>query len=116
MTPTPNPPSANQTPLRVGDLAHARSGDKGNRANVAVLAFDRAGYALLRERLTAEALERFLAPAGVGRVVRHEMPNVLGLNFAIENALAGGAAGSLRVDTQGKALAEAVKEMRLDPP
>ncbi len=100
-------------PLRLSDLAHGRSGDKGNHANVAVLAYTPAGYAFLRERLTAEVVRRYFAPLGPSRVARYEAANVLGLNFVLYDVLAGGASRSLRADAQGKALALALLRMPL---
>src|SRR5437764_1991140 len=97
-------------------IAHGRSGDKGNHANVAVLAYTPAGYAWLREHLTAEAVRDYFAPLGPSRVVRYEAPNVLGLNFVLYDVLAGGASRSLRVDSQGKTLALALLQMPVDLP
>jgi hypothetical protein len=102
--------------LRLADLAHGRSGDKGNHANVAVLAYTPAGYAWLREHLTAEVVSRYFAPLGPSRVVRFEAPNLLALNFVLHDVLAGGASRSLRADNQGKTLALALLRMPLDPP
>jgi hypothetical protein len=102
--------------LRLGELAHARSGDKGNRANIGVVANDRACYAWLKEVLTAERVAEFFRPLGIGEVRRYELPNIQALNFVIENALAGGASRSLRIDTQGKALGVALMELRLPSP
>src|SRR4051812_6087838 len=66
--------------LRLADLAHGRSGDKGNHANIAVLAYTPAGYDWLRERLTAEVVGRYFARLGPRQVERYEAANVLGLN------------------------------------
>jgi hypothetical protein len=104
---------AEQHGVRLGDIAHARSGDKGNRANIGVVAFDDAAYRTLQGVLTAERVADYLRPAGVGPVTRYELPNVRAFNFVIERALAGGASRSLRLDTQGKALGVALLEMRL---
>jgi hypothetical protein len=101
---------------RLGDLAHARSGDKGNRANIGVVANDRAAYAWLKDRLTSAAVADYFRPLGIGNVQRYELPNILAFNFVIENALGGGASRSLRIDSQGKALAAAILEMRLTGP
>lgn len=101
---------------RLGDLAHARSGDKGNRANIGVVANDRAAYAWLKDRLTAAAVADYFRPLGIGNVQRYELPNILAFNFVIDNALGGGASRSLRIDSQGKALAAAILEMRLTGP
>jgi hypothetical protein len=100
-------------PLRLADIAHGRSGDKGDHANVAVLAYTPQGYAWLREHLTAEAVRRYFERLGPSRVVRYEVPNVLGLNFVLYDVLAGGASRSLRTDTQGKTLALALLQMPL---
>jgi hypothetical protein len=93
------------------DIAHGRSGDKGNHANVAVIAYTPAGYSWLRQHLTADAVRAYFAPLRPSRVVRYEAPNLLALNFVLYDVLAGGASRSLRVDTQGKALALALLQM-----
>jgi hypothetical protein len=100
-------------PIRLSDLAHGRSGDKGNHANVAVLAYTPAGYAWLCEHLTAEVVQDYFASLGPTKVVRYDVPNVLGLNFVLYDVLAGGASRSLRIDTQGKTLALALLRMPL---
>lgn len=102
--------------VRLGDLAHCRSGDKGNRANVGVVAHDPACFAWLGDHLTAARVADYLRPLGVGAVRRYELPNVLAFNFVIEHALGGGASRSLRLDSQGKALGVALMELRLPRP
>ena len=102
------------TPLR--DLAHARSGDKGSSANVAVFANDDAAYALLRQHLTATVVQGYFAALGVGTVDRYEVPNLLALNFLLPGILAGGGSRSLRTDAQGKALGQCLLELRLELP
>ncbi|HEY2156711.1 MAG TPA: hypothetical protein VGH33_13855 [Isosphaeraceae bacterium] len=102
--------------VRLGELAHARSGDKGNRANVGVVARDAACYDWIRRHLTESAVAGFFAPLGIGSVRRYELPHLLALNFVIDSALAGGASRSLRLDTQGKALGVALLELKLPAP
>ncbi len=102
--------------LTLADVAHGRSGDKGNHANIAVLAYTPAGFAWLKEQLTAEMVRRYFAPLGPSRVLRYEAPNLLGLNFVLYDVLAGGASRSLRTDTQGKTLALALLRMPLPRP
>jgi hypothetical protein len=97
-------------------IAHGRSGDKGNHANVAVIAYTDAGYAWLRDHLTADRVAAYFAPLGPTRVERHEAANVRGLNFVLHDALAGGASTSLRTDTQGKTFALALLRMEVDVP
>jgi len=97
-------------------IAHGRSGDKGNHANVAVIAYTAAGFAWLREHLTAERVAVYFAPLMPSRVERFEAANVLGLNFMLYDALAGGASRSLRTDTQGKTFALALLQMPVELP
>jgi hypothetical protein len=105
---------ANQSKL--GTFAHARSGDKGDHANIAVFARDAKNYPWLREQLTAERVAAFFAPLEPSRVERFEAANVAALNFVLYDVLAGGASRSLRIDTQGKALGTAILEMSLPQP
>ena len=102
--------------IRLGDLAHARSGDKGDRANIGIVADDSARYAWLDAHLTESVVAEFLRPMGIGKVRRYALPNVHAFNFVIERALAGGASRSLRLDTQGKALAAALLELPMPDP
>lgn len=97
-------------------IAHGRSGDKGNHANVAVLAYSAAGFAWLREHLTAERVAAYFAAWGPSRVERFEAANVNAVNFVLYDALAGGASRSLRTDTQGKTLAVRLLAMEVDIP
>jgi hypothetical protein len=96
--------------IHLGEIAHARSGDKGDRSNIGVVANDIKAYEHLREYLTTEVVAAFFAPMGVGKVVRYELPRIHALNFVMEHALAGGASRSLRLDTQGKALGTVMLE------
>jgi hypothetical protein len=99
--------------IRLGDLAHTRSGDKGNRANIGVVAFDRNSFDWLEDHLTEGLVADYLRPLGIGPVRRYVLPNLLAFNFVIDDALGGGASRSLRLDTQGKALGVALSELRL---
>ncbi len=100
----------------LSEIAHGRSGDKGNHANVAILADTEAGFAWLQENLTAEVVASYFAPLKPTLVERYEAHNVRGLNFVLSNALAGGASQSLRSDTQGKTYALALLRMEMDIP
>ena len=99
--------------IRLATLAHARSGDKGNHANVAVMAYTAEGFAFLRRELTAERVAKYFAPLGAKRVERFELPRIAALNFLLHDVLAGGASQSPRIDTQGKLLGTAILEMEL---
>ena len=102
--------------IRLGEIAYARSGDKGAGANVGVIARIPAGYELLRQALTADRVEQFFRPLGVGKVVRYELPNLGALNFLLPDVLDGGGSLTLRIDAQGKALGQAILEMELEVP
>lgn len=95
--------------MKLHRIAHGRSGDKGDKANVGVVAHDHGDFAFLRETLTeayvAGVFEAFLADPGAGSVDRYELPELGALNFVLHDALDGGASESLRTDTQGKTFA-----------
>lgn len=102
--------------IPVSRVAHARSGDKGNHANIGVIAYSPAGYDFLRDTLTAERVAEYFAGLRPSRVVRYELPRLWALNFVLYDALAGGASQSLRLDTQGKLLSTAIEELQLPEP
>ncbi|GBD35726.1 hypothetical protein HRbin36_00841 [bacterium HR36] len=99
--------------MRLYNLALARSGDKGNHANIGVLARSPEIYAWLKDFLTAARVEDYFRSLRPSRVERYEAPNIWGLNFVLYDVLAGGAARSLRLDSQGKSLACALLEMEI---
>ena len=102
--------------IALGEIAHARGGDKGNHANVGVIAYAPRGYEHLRQELTAERVREFFAALGTSRVERFELPRLWALNFLLYDALAGGASQSLRIDTQGKLLGTAILELEIPRP
>ena len=89
---------------RVYDLAHSRAGDKGNTSNISVIAYDEAGWKVLREKLTEARVMAAFAHIASGPVTRYELPKLQALNFVIEGALGGGVTRSLAQDAHGKAL------------
>lgn len=103
-------------PIELRRIAHARSGDKGNHANVGIIAYTSAGYDFLRQTLTAERVAEYFAGLQPAKVLRYELPNILALNFVLYDVLAGGASQSLRIDTQGKLLGTAIGELELPEP
>lgn len=106
--------STTRRQVRLGEIACARSGDKGSGANVGVIAHTPEGFHYLREALSARRVGKFFKPLGLGKVVRHELPNLGAFNFILPGVLAGGASRSLRIDAQGKALGQALLEMELE--
>jgi hypothetical protein len=87
-------------PLRA--IAHARAGDKGNRSNVAVFAYDSAHYPAIRAQLTPERLKAELGPLLKGPIRRFELDHLAALNFVMDEALEGGVNESLNLDAHGK--------------
>ncbi len=102
--------------VRLGTIAYARSGDKGDHANIGVAARSPAVFTFLRAVLTAERIKQFYSDLVDGPVVRYELPNLLAFNFVLYNALGGGGTLSLRVDHQGKTLAQGLLTMELEVP
>jgi hypothetical protein len=102
--------------INLGKIAHTRSGDKGNHANLGVVAYTPAGFEFLRRELTADRVAQFFHGLGLTEVERFELPRIGALNFLLYNALAGGASLSLRIDSQGKLLGTAAAELELPTP
>jgi|SRR5580700_8155477 hypothetical protein len=102
--------------IRLSELAHGRSGDKGNHGNIAIIAYTEAGYGWLRANLTAEIVAAYFGPMKPSRVERYAAANIWGLNFMLYDILAGGASQSLRIDTQGKTLALTLLQMPIVSP
>lgn len=98
------------------ELAHTRSGDKGDTANVGVIAYDPAHFPILLEQLTPEAVKRHFGDLVKGRVERFELRNLHALNFLLHGALGGGGTVSLMTDAQGKVFSTALLRMEIDVP
>jgi hypothetical protein len=98
---------------RVYDLAYGRAGDKGNIANISVIARSPQAYQFLKGWLTAERVKAALGDLVKGRVVRYELDNLEAFNFVCYEALDGGGTRSLRIDPLGKSLAGAVLYIEL---
>jgi hypothetical protein len=102
--------------IRLGDIAHARSGDKGNHANIGVIAWSAAGAEYIGRILTEQRVAEFFLSLRPRGVERFPMPGIHAWNFLLRDVLGGGASRSLRIDTQGKTLALAILEMRIPRP
>jgi hypothetical protein len=99
---------------RLIEIAHARSGDKGDTANVGVIARKPEYYPLLLKELTVERVAKHFAGMLTGGVERFELPNLHALNFLLHGALGGGGTVSLKTDAQGKTLSTALLRMEID--
>jgi hypothetical protein len=99
--------------LRVYDLAHGRTGDKGNTSNISVICYDEKDWPFLRDTLTEELVLKSFAHIAKGPVKRYELPNLKAFNFVIENALGGGVTISLAQDIHGKSLSNVMLALEL---
>src|SRR5690349_21275049 len=95
------------------ELAHCRTGDKGNTVNVSVIAYDGADFPFLERHVTAERVKAHLADVVRGGVDRYALPGIGALNFVLHDALAGGVTRSLALDAHGKSLSSAFLSLEL---
>lgn len=102
------------TRVRLHDLAFARSGDKGDICNIAVIAREPRFYPLLDKLLTADVVREFFGEMVKGTVTRYEVPTLESFNFVLRNALGGGATRSLRMDFTGKTMCQALLRVEFD--
>lgn len=109
---TGHDPTSETRTIRLGQIAHARSGDKGTGANIGVIAESEADYQLIRDHLTAGTVAEFFHSMGVSHVDRYELPNLQALNFVLRGILSRGT----RADAQGKALGQAILELTIQVP
>jgi len=110
--------------LRLSEIAHARSGDKADNADIGLFAWEPLGYALLAQHVSAEQLSLYFAhlwpstdatpSVAATRVERFDLPNLLALKFVLRGALNGGAASSLRSDNLGKTIGAQLLRMTID--
>lgn len=100
--------------IKLIDIAHGRSGDKGDAANIGVIAYDQSGYEVISKYLTAEKVKKHFEGICLGKVERFELPNIRALNFLLHNTLGGGGTVSLKHDAQGKTLAAALLRMEIE--
>ncbi len=99
--------------MKLRDLAHARSGDKGDISNISVIAYRSEDFARLRQAVTPQAVKDCLGGIVKGEIVRHELPALGALNFVLQSALGGGVTRSLALDAHGKCLAALLLDMEI---
>lgn len=102
--------------IRLYQIAHARSGDKGANSNAGVVFYTQAGYELGKALLTPQRVKAHMRSIVKGEVRRFELPNLLALNFILGDSLGGGGSESLQNDAQGKTHGQAMLLMELDVP
>ncbi len=99
--------------MKLREVAHSRTGDKGNISNISVISYKESDFEMIKEKLTVEKVSNWFEGIVKGDVVRYELPNLKALNFVLYDALAGGVTKSLALDTHGKALSEMLLELEL---
>jgi hypothetical protein len=99
--------------VKLRDIAHTRSGDKGDISNISVIAYRQGDYTLLRQALKPEAVKGYLEGIVNGDVTRYELPSLGTLNFVLHRALGGGVTRSLALDAHGKCLAALLLDLEL---
>ncbi|WP_232491778.1 hypothetical protein [Novosphingobium kaempferiae] len=101
--------------MLLGDIAHVRTGDKGDISQISVIAFDPSDYALLQRTVTIERLLAHFANLNVRQAHRYEMPGIGALNFVLEGALSGGVTRALALDAHGKTLGAQLLDLEIEP-
>jgi hypothetical protein len=99
--------------MRLRQIAHSRTGDKGDISNISVIAFDPKDYPLLVEQVTTARVAALFAPIATGPVRRYELPNIGALNFVLQGALGGGVTRALTLDAHGKSLSSLMLELEV---
>ena len=102
--------------MKLRELAHSRTGDKGDTSNISVIAFDAKRFPLLRDQVTAERVKAHFAGVVEGEVVRYELPSIAALNFVMDKTLGGGVTRSLALDAHGKSLSSALLDLDIELP
>ena len=97
--------------MKLREIAHSRTGDKGNISNISLIAWHPEDYAMLAEQVTAEKVKSWFGDIVQGEVIRYELPELGALNFVMHKALGGGVTRSLALDMHGKGLSSALLDM-----
>ena len=99
--------------ILLNDIAHGRSGDKGDTSNICVFARTPEYYEIINREVTPERLHDFFGDMVKGEIIRYEVPSLGGFNFVLKHALGGGATMSLRLDSLGKSMGSAIMRLKI---
>ena len=102
--------------MKLREIAHSRTGDKGNTSNISVIAYDPKHYPHLLAQVTAARVKAHFTGGVQGDVVRYELPRIAALNFVMKQTLGGGVTRSLALDAHGKSLSSALLDLEIDAP
>ena len=99
--------------MKLWEIAHSRTGDKGNIANISLIAYDIKDYDLLREKVTSQKVKEWFGGMVKGEVVRYELPQLGAMNFVMQDALGGGVTRTLSLDMHGKGMSSYLLDMEI---
>lgn len=99
--------------MKLWEIAHSRTGDKGNISNVSLIVYNMEDYDMVKEKVTAEIVKEHFKDIVKGEVVRYELPQLGALNFVMYDALGGGVTRSLSLDKHGKSLSSYLLDMEI---
>ena len=99
--------------MKLREIAHSRTGDKGNISNISVIAYKQQDYETIKQNVTADKVKEYLSGIVKGDVVIYELPNLWALNIVMYQALGGGVTRSLSLDTHGKSLSSLLMDMEI---
>jgi hypothetical protein len=99
--------------MKLWDIAHSRTGDKGNISNVSLIAYDIKDYQLLKDKITAEKVKEWFGDMVKGDVIRYELPQLGAMNFVMYDALGGGVTRTLSMDMHGKGISSYLLDMEI---
>ncbi|SHI43155.1 AtuA-related protein [Lutispora thermophila] len=99
--------------MKLKEIAHSRTGDKGDISNISLIVYDMKDYELIKEKVTAEKVKEYFKEICHGEVKRYEIDSIGVLNFVLDKALGGGVTRSLALDKHGKSLSSALLEMEI---
>jgi hypothetical protein len=102
--------------VKLREVAHARSGEKGDTVNISVIAYKEEDYELIRSQVTVASVRELYSPITKGEIQRFELPEIGALNFVLEGALGGGRSRTLAFDESGKALSSLILTMDIEVP
>lgn len=100
--------------MKLREIAHSRTGDKGDISNISVIAYKMEDYERIKQQLTSDKVKEWFSNIVQGEVVRYELPNLGALNFVMYRALGGGVTRSLSIDMHGKSLSSALLGIDID--
>ena len=101
--------------MKVWEIAHSRTGDKGNISNISLIAYDIKDYDLLREKATSQRVKEWFGDRVKGDVTRYELPQLGAMNFVMQDALGGGVTRTLSLDMHGKGMSSYLLDMEIEP-